>query len=339
MSIDSMLRCTSDVFVLGIYTAAFLLPAPGATNADERDSLQLMELREGDRVAFLGNSLFERALDYGHIETSLMLRWPQRKVTFRNLGWDGDTVYGHSRAGGRQRAVFGDAEEGFSRMIAHVRSLDPTVVIVAYGYNESFDGKAGVEPFRQGLERLLDALGSDSRRFVLLSPTPMEPGFGTDLALGQRDGGASGPSYASQRNAILRLFRDAIAESAQHGGHAFVDLFGALRTLKGTYSEDGIHPSENGYREIARIIGDPLKMPPPQIAIESGPGEKIRAAVVKKNTLYFHRWRPRNDAFVYGERKDEQKIAQTEPEQFEPFVARSEEVVRRLVGELAVSKP
>ena len=334
-----MLRRTCTVLVFATSTAAFLLPAPGATKADERGSRQLMELRDGDRIAFLGNSFFERALDHGHIETSLVLRWPEQKLTFRNLGWDGDTVYGHSRAGGRRRAVFGDPEEGFSRMIAHVRSLDPTVVIVAYGYNESFDGEGGVEPFRQGLERLLDALGSDRRRFVLLSPTPMEAGFGTELALARHGGGASGRSYASRRNATLGLVRDAIAETAQDGGHAFVDLFGALRNARGTYSEDGIHPSENGYREIARIIGDQLKMPPPRIDLDSEPAERIRAAIVKKNTLYFHRWRPRNDAFVYGERKDEQKIAQTEPEQFEPFVARSEEVVRRLVGEHAVSKP
>lgn len=334
-----MLRRTGNTLALGTLAIVFLLPAPDAAKADEGGPLQILELRDGDRVAFLGNSFFERALDYGHIETSLTLRWPERTVTFRNLGWDGDTVYGHSRAGGRRRDVFGDVEEGFSRMIAQVRSLDPTVVFVAYGYNESFEGTAGVELFRQGLVRLLDALASDGRRFVLLSPTPMEDGFGSELAFGPRPGGASGPSYASQRNATLALVRDAIAEAAHNGGHAFVDLFRELGTLRGTYSENGIHPSENGYREIARIIGDQLAMPPPRIDLSSEPAEKIRAAIVKKNTLYFHRWRPRNDAFVYGERKDEQKIAQTEPEQFEPFIARQEELVLRLVGEHAASKP
>ena len=44
-----------------------------------------------------------------------------------------------------------------------------------------------------------------------------------------------------------------------------------------------------------------------------------------------HRGRPRNDAFVFGERKDEQKIAQTEPAQFEPFIAKQEAVVRQLL--------
>ena len=83
------------------------------------------ELCDGDRVVFLGNSFFERALDYGCLETALALRWPDREITFRNLGWDGDTVYGHSRTGGRRRTVFGDPEEGFQRMIAHLHSLNP----------------------------------------------------------------------------------------------------------------------------------------------------------------------------------------------------------------------
>ena len=334
-----MLRRTRNLLVLSTLTGVFLLPALAAPKAAESPPHPLLELRDGDRVAFLGNSFFERALDWGHIETSLALRWPERRITFRNLGWDGDTVYGHSRAGGRRRAVFGDPEEGFSRMITHVRSLDPTVILVAYGYNESFDGKAGVERFRQGLVRLLDALDSDGRRFVLLSPTPMEAGFGTELDFGERDGSVSGPGYVSRRNATLGQFRDALADTAQDRGHAFVDLLGALGGIDEPYSENGIHPSGKGYREIARIIGEQLKMPPPRIDLGSESAETIRAAIVKKNTLYFHRWRPRNDAFVYGERKDEQKIAQTEPEQFEPFIARQEEVVRRLVAEHAVSGP
>ena len=138
------------------------------------------ELCDGARVVFLGNSFFERALVYGSLETALALRWPDREITFRNLGWDGDTVYGHSRTAGRRQAVFGDPEEGFQRMITHLDSLNPTVVFVAYGYNESFDGEAGIKRFANGWHRLVDALrpSRTNRRIVVLSPTPMEEGFG-----------------------------------------------------------------------------------------------------------------------------------------------------------------
>ena len=144
------------------------------------------ELRDGDRVAFLGNSFFERARHHGYLETSLALRWPERRITFRNLGWDGDTVFGHSRTGGRRRSVFGDPEEGFGKMIAHLRQLDPTVIFIAYGWNESFAGLQGIAPFRAGLTRLLQNAGAPTRRFVLLTPVPLEQGFGTELSSPRR---------------------------------------------------------------------------------------------------------------------------------------------------------
>ena len=39
------------------------------------------ELKEGDRVVFLGNRLIERAQDYGYLEAALASRWPGRKIS------------------------------------------------------------------------------------------------------------------------------------------------------------------------------------------------------------------------------------------------------------------
>ena len=89
------------------------------SSADEPKE-KSFELLDGDRVLFLGNSFFERALEYGYLETAIALSFPDRDITFRNVGWDGDTVFGHSRTGGRRRAVFGDVEEGFQKMVEHV---------------------------------------------------------------------------------------------------------------------------------------------------------------------------------------------------------------------------
>ena len=65
---------------------------------------------------------------------------------------------------------------------------------------------------------------------------------------------------------------------------------------------------------IGKIIAEQLRLPALPVPRDSKYAEDVRLSIVKKNHLYFHRWRPRNDAFVYGERKDEQKIAQAEPE-------------------------
>src|SRR6185295_17974375 len=122
------------------------------------------ELVDGDRVVFIGNSFFERDLRYNHLETALAARWPARNVTFRNLGWDGDTVWGDARA------EFGSAQDGFNSLAKHVADLKPTVLFVAYGMSESYAGAGGVEPFVVQLDKMLDMLSRTQARIVLLSP-------------------------------------------------------------------------------------------------------------------------------------------------------------------------
>src|SRR5690242_19087765 len=45
------------------------------------------DLKDGDVVAFIGNTFVEREQDYSYLETLLRPRWPERKISFRNLGW------------------------------------------------------------------------------------------------------------------------------------------------------------------------------------------------------------------------------------------------------------
>src|SRR6266542_2873215 len=88
------------------------------------------ELKEADRVVLSGNTLIEREQRYGYWEAALTSRWPDRNITFRNLGWSGDTVWGEARAG------FDTPADGFRRLVQHTLALKPTVIIVAYGGNE-----------------------------------------------------------------------------------------------------------------------------------------------------------------------------------------------------------
>ncbi|MBI1916707.1 MAG: GDSL family lipase, partial [Planctomycetes bacterium] len=98
-----------------------VLATPAARAADR------IELRQGDRVVLLGNTLVEREQRFGYWETVLTTRYPDRDVTFRNLGWSGDTVLGEARAG------FGSPADGFRHLTEHVLALKPTVLLVAYG--------------------------------------------------------------------------------------------------------------------------------------------------------------------------------------------------------------
>ena len=287
------------------------------SSADEPKE-KSFELRNDDRVLFLGNSFFERALEYGYIETTLALSFPDRDITFRNVGWDGDTVFGHSRTGGRRRAVFGDVEEGFQKMVEHVRLLKPSVIFLAYGANESFAGLGGVDNFKKGLQDLVEALSDSGKvRFVFISPLPVSPKFLPD------------PSYLKERNTSLTAYSKVLSTVASKLRYPFVDLLGPLSNTE--FTTNGLHPNGKGYRLIAEEITDQLNLPSARIELTSSKSEELRLTIIKKNLLYFHRWRPRNDAFVYGERKNEQKIAQTEPAQFEPFILKKESRIREIL--------
>src|ERR1051325_7854040 len=62
------------IFLLAMLSPGFLFAAAPA---------KPFELRDGDRVVFLGDTLMEREKDFGYIELMMTLRFPDRNVTFR----------------------------------------------------------------------------------------------------------------------------------------------------------------------------------------------------------------------------------------------------------------
>ena len=62
------------------------------------DFAAAIEFKQKDKVVLLGNTFIERDVNFAHIETHLALALADKKLTFRNLGWSGDTVYCHARS-------------------------------------------------------------------------------------------------------------------------------------------------------------------------------------------------------------------------------------------------
>ena len=122
-----------------------------------------------DRIVLLGNALIERATRHGYLETAVTAGWKSGMPRIRNLGWSGDTVFGHARS------YFGPPSEGFDRLKTHLEEIRPTLVVVAYGAVASFEGTSGLKNFSTGLEKLVDLIKSVDARVVLATPTPLEP--------------------------------------------------------------------------------------------------------------------------------------------------------------------
>lgn len=267
-------------------------------------------LKDGDRIVWIGNALAEREQRYGHWETALHCKYPERNLTVRNLGWSGDTVYGDARAG------FDNAAKGYERLVSLTLESKPTLIFVSYGLNESFDGPEGVAKFQKGLEKLLDSLAPSKARVVLFSPRPFEK----SRALPD----------PTERNKTLQLYVQAIREVADNRGHRYADLFFAgldhQKNAEQRFTDNGMHLTDAGYEatipEFLSALGltwsgeEPKKF------------EAVRAAVRKKNELFFHRWRPQNETYLFGFRKHEQGKNAKEIVEFDPLIAKAEEELK-----------
>src|SRR5262249_58518549 len=70
------------------------------------------------------------------------------------------------------------------------------------------------------------------------------------------------------------------------------------------------------------------------VALTAGPDtdqvERLRAAIIEKNRLYFHRWRPQNETYLFGFRKHEQGQNAREIPQFDPLVEKAEATINEL---------
>jgi lysophospholipase L1-like esterase len=261
--------------------------------------------QDGDRVVLLGSTLIEREQKYGFWELALTLKNRDKNVTFRNLGWSGDTVNGEARNG------FDESPKGFERLVTLTKELKPTVIVICYGHNESFEGKAGVSKFTAGLEKLLDALAPTKARVVLMTPTPFE-----------RVGPIADPD---PRNLSLTDYCDVMSVTAIKRGTGFFDLYRKViltPRLAPPHTENGIHLSPDGYRKTATVLAGP--------SVPIGESEALRARIIEKNQLFFHRWRPQNETYLYLFRKHEQGKNAREIPEFDPLIEKAEKEIAEL---------
>lgn len=85
----------------------------GASLCGRVQAARPFAFQEQERVWFLEpHACWQREQEEGYLETLLTSRFAERSLSFRNLAWSGDTVYGDSRA------AFDTAKEGFERMVS-----------------------------------------------------------------------------------------------------------------------------------------------------------------------------------------------------------------------------
>ena len=226
-----------------LWCFATCLPLEGLFAQNAPGTLANFELQDGDRIVFLGNSLFEEDLRYSYLEYMLTVAFADKKVTFRNLGWGGDTVFGEARS------YYTSPPTSYDLLIQQLSEAKPTLVFLGYGANEATEGAKGISKFNEGLNRLLDQIEELGARTVLLSTLPSLP---SKINVNQ-----------AERNKILEAYSDEIAKVAADRKQFFVDIFHPFQQMdvNDGITEEGIHLNEAGYYYLARVIHQALQLP------------------------------------------------------------------------------
>jgi hypothetical protein len=127
------------------------------------------------------------------------------------------------------------------------------------------------------------------------------------------------------------MYTNEIKQLAEARKVYFADLFKELSYRTGDTpdrTDNGLHLTGDGYRDTVpqflHVLGLPSNEPYSETL------EPLRRAIQKKNELYFHRWRPQNQTYLFGFRKHEQGRNAREIAEFDPLVAAVELEIERL---------
>ena len=247
-------------------------------------------LRDGDRVAFLGDSITEQRLYTTFIEAYTLTRFPKAKFAFWNAGWGGDTAWLRMRSFPDEKILHAAAADAQQKMIEEsvdgplqrdILTFKPTVVFVNFGMNDH-----NYETFREDIFKtyvrsqthLAKSLAKNQARTVLLTPQSIE---------------SKGPDPSIDvRNVALRKFADGLKAVAAGEGATFVDQFDPyMAIVKREHSLDAaasvgggdeVHPGPAGHTLMAAIILKKLNAPAlvsrVELAVSDGASGKVVAS-------------------------------------------------------------
>ncbi|TWT52726.1 Auracyanin-A precursor [Rubripirellula amarantea] len=247
------------------------------------ESAETWQIQEGDHLCLVGNALGERLQHHNEWESQLHLRFPSHELVVRNLCFPGDEPFERIRS------------ENFGEPDQHLRHSAASAILYFFGFNESFDGAAGVADFTEDLTRLVNETkakdyGRGAPRIALVTPIAFE------------DTGDPKLPDADARNENIKLYRDAIIQVAADTGVVVADVYSPTLELFADTPErltlNGCHLNEVGYAAFAKILNDALFGPASVTPVSA----ELKAAVDDKNFHWWHRYRAVNGFSIYGGR-------------------------------------
>ena len=232
---------------------------------------------QGETISLIGGTMVVQMQDHGYLEATLQQSFPDKQIRVRNLAWPGDTVYL------QQRPMFYYTEKGDPRegsVPDQREKVEAGTLILAFGKMESLDGLPALPGFKKTYDDLLAALGTRSKRIVMIEPIPFA-NTGPAAAL------------AAQRNVVLQQYTAAIYDLAENHGAIFVKM-GAFP--ESAFTRNGLGLTATGQEEFATRFAQALGLKP-SVAVD------LISAILTKDTLWNQYHRPTNWAFLFGDRQ------------------------------------
>jgi len=257
----------TSLATLAIVSAAFAdekaaAPVPPAA-PHFKALVENLDLKDGDTVVFLGDSITHQCLYTQYIEDYFYTRYPKMHIHFHNAGVGGDR-----------------AKDALTRFDEDVAAYKPKYVTILLGMNDGsykdFD-KAVFDTYQADMGALLDKIAGIGATAVPITPTMFD-------SRAKRLRGDNQEPRNTYYNGVLSLYGTWLREQAQDRGLGFVDMWSPLddltmearkKTPDFTMIPDGVHPGPTGQVVMATaVIQDMVAHTScPQITIDDKAGK------------------------------------------------------------------
>ena len=272
----------------------------------------VLKLYKGAHIILIGNNLGSREMNFGHFETELHLRYPDNLLYIRNM-CDGGNTPGFRPHSGRPSPWAFPGAEKFQTELARnsdsqgdyetpdqwIARHKADIIIAFFGFNESFQGRQGLENYKAELDAFIKHTlsqqynGTTAPQLAIVSPLAFED-------LSQKADLPNG----KQENINLAMYTQAMREICAKNKVHFIDAFTPSKQWFNTTDKpltiDGSQLNDAGYAKFSVLLADQVFGNAPTTAEANR--SLVHAAVMEKNWMWHNDLKIPNGVHVYGRR-------------------------------------
>lgn len=289
------------LLLIGFVSLKFTLSAPSG-----------LKLKKGAHIILIGNNLGSRMMDFGYFETEMQLRYPDSMLYIRNM-CDGGNTPGFRPHSGRPSPWAFPGAEKFQTELARKSDSQgfyetpdewtvrhkADIIIAFFGFNESFEGKKGLENYKAELDAFIKHTlsqqynGETAPQLAIVSPIAFEDlSKKMDLPDGRKE------------NVNLAMYTEAMKEVTSKNNVLFVDAFKPSKdwfnTADSALTIDGSQLTDAGYAKFSTLLTNEVFGK--DKAIAEANRQLVHSAVTEKNWMWHNDIKIPNGVHVYGRR-------------------------------------